>query len=573
MTTKSAAVSEFYHVGGSLPLNSPAYVYRQADDELYDGLKAGEFCYVLNSRQMGKSSLRVQTTQRLRSEGVACVAIDLTQIGSRSTTAGQWYAGIALNLTKGLYLTDKINLRNWLKERDHLSPVQRLSEFIEEILLKLTSQQIVVFIDEIDSVLSLEFSLDDFFALIRDCYNQRADKPDYRRITFALLGVSTPSELIQDKKRTPFNIGRAIELSGFNLFEAKPLATGLADKFEDPQAILKKVLSWTNGQPFLTQKICELIATSSSSSSIGVKLTGIDKLIGSQIIKNWEAQDNPEHLKTIQDRLLSNKEQIKGLLALYKKILDSGRKVMADNSFDQEELCLSGLVMKEKNCLVPQNRIYKKVFNQKWIEKELKNLSFHDRLQVDWFSSSPRDSSKLLAGKELNDAISKANDRVNVFSQDWEYLLACSQHELLRYQRDLNEQKNVSKKSEKHLSLSQISKEVAESALKEERQSLKTVLNDTTSHLSGVHFFTILLALLALLFSLQSLSKARVDAWELSVFAIVLFILLSVSSSPPTQVKELLDKYEKENPTDLEMRDNSGLIKQIVEMVDEELEK
>jgi DNA replication protein DnaC len=67
--------------------------------------------------------------------------------------------------------------------------VQRLSQLIEEILLK-QSQPIVVFIDEIDSVLSFRDSLDDFFVLIRACYNKRAQHPVYRRLTFALLGVA-----------------------------------------------------------------------------------------------------------------------------------------------------------------------------------------------------------------------------------------------------------------------------------------------------------------------------------------------------------------------------------------------
>jgi hypothetical protein len=67
----------YYQVGGSLTNNAPNYVKRQADDDFYNGLKAGEFCYVLNSRQMGKSSLQVRTIQRLRSDGIACAAIDI----------------------------------------------------------------------------------------------------------------------------------------------------------------------------------------------------------------------------------------------------------------------------------------------------------------------------------------------------------------------------------------------------------------------------------------------------------------------------------------------------------------
>ncbi len=65
---------------------------------------------------------------------------------------------------------------------------------------------------------------------LRFCYNQRAVNPAYNRLTFAIFGVATPPNLIKDKKRTPFNIGTAIELQGFKLEEICPLAQGLATK-------------------------------------------------------------------------------------------------------------------------------------------------------------------------------------------------------------------------------------------------------------------------------------------------------------------------------------------------------
>lgn len=362
-----------FQVGGSLVAGSRSYVVRQADREIYASIKAGEFCFVLNSRQMGKSSLRVHTMHRLQDEGVSCVSIDITSIGSKNLTAEQWYAGIARALVSGLDLGKEVNLRTWWRERDHMSPVQRLSELVEQEVLARVSTRIVVFIDEIDSVLSLDFCLDDFFAAIRAFYNRRADDPRLARLVFVLIGVARPSELIRDKRRTPFNIGRGIPLHGFRLTEARPLLRGLASKCADPEPVLKAILSWTGGHPFLTQKVCRLAVQASSKPQEGREEEWVRTLVRQRVIENWEAQDEPEHLKTVRSRLLNDPARAREHLELYRRIYQEG-SVPLDQSALQDELVLTGLVVREWDKLRINNSIYRDVFNLAWIDSMLDQL-------------------------------------------------------------------------------------------------------------------------------------------------------------------------------------------------------
>lgn len=355
--------SNFYVAGGTLSLNTPSYVHRQADEALYSGLMDGDFCYALTSRQMGKSSLMVRTAMRLRAEGIIVVVLDLTSIG-QNLTSEQWYDGLLNKIGQQLHLEDE--LEDFWMAHERLSALQRFMGAIREVVLPRSANHVVIFVDEIDTVRSLPFPTDEFFAGIREFYNARTQDAELSRLTFCLLGVATPSDLISDTRTTPFNIGRRVELEDFTEAEAVSLTVGLGRMPTQGAKLLKRILYWTGGHPYLTQRLCQAVAEDRSVR----RGANVDRLC-EELFFSSRARERDDNLLFVRERLLRGEADRGSLLDLYRRV--RSHQHVRDDDVNQllSLLRLSGITRAAKGYLYVRNRIYYRVFDREWVRANM----------------------------------------------------------------------------------------------------------------------------------------------------------------------------------------------------------
>lgn len=374
---------DIYSVSGTVQSANGLYISRNADRELLALTRAGEFAYILTTRQLGKSSLMIHTAQQLHREGVRNVIIDLGQIGV-GVSQEEWYLGLLAEIEHDLNLTTSSAI--WFREHSQLGMIQRMTTFFEEVLLKETTDRVVIFVDEIDTTLSLNFT-DDFFAAIRYFYNARAHVPEFKRLSFVLIGTAAPSDLIRDRLRTPFNIGQQVDLRDFTFEEALPLAAGFGLKEEHARQVLRTILNWTNGHPYLTQRICKELAEQQRENWSPAE---VDDFVRRTFLRPGTMPD--KNLVFVRDMLTKRTPNLTSVLTTYQKIR-AGRETIHDEvqSIPKNHLKLSGIVLPnklgEKTVLQLRNRIYNEVFNERWTS---------EHLPIDWLKRA-RQAGLLLA--------------------------------------------------------------------------------------------------------------------------------------------------------------------------------
>lgn len=393
MTLAALSAVPRFQSGGPIRAGGALYVERPADQQLLAQLEQGELCYILAPRQIGKTSLRVRTAHQLRARGLRCAAIDLSQIG-RSSGEDAWYSGLVHEISRELDLPEDLAERFWLSNRRH-SPVHRLGRFLREEVLEREQGSIVVFLDEIEQVRALPFSADDFFAALRAAHNKRADDPEFRRLTFCLLGVAAPGELIKNPLLTPFNIGQGLRLEDFTPAQARAFLPGLLGAEDDPQALLDLVLEWTDGHPYMTQRICKELIEQGDRSPPQER---VERAVLKTFIRSGRTQD--QNLQWAERYFASRPDTEKPmLLSLYQRLLAGESVPVEEADPTQIQLQLAGMIAARGGRLRVRNQIYANVFDERWVAERDHELRWIRPMER--WKENGRTSIYLLRGQDL----------------------------------------------------------------------------------------------------------------------------------------------------------------------------
>jgi len=400
--------NSFYQItGGGLRPDAPTYVEREADNLLWEFTQSERnncgVCYILAPRQTGKTSLINKTVDKLRSQTTICVTISLQELGHFDSETLLYLnillsifkqvsdIGIIKSRSKPVNLVKKLN-GLWSKDKS-VQPTVKFREFLIAEILKKINTNLVIFIDEVQSLIS--WGLNNEFIGFLKSLTENNNEPSLKQLAFVLLGVAKPSDLVTNYTYA-FNFGKHIEIS-YLTGDCEPLQVGLRTVTNNPQKVLNAILYWTGGQPFLTQILCNLVASNLQISEDTDIEDYIERIVDDKIISNWRRQDQQNHLNGIDKWFytISPDQKLTKLAALriYRSLLASGKGAIKFDEYNSLhwELLISGIVKKEDDYLEVANSIYEQIFNLNWVYERETFLQEDSMLQAPFSNIYNRD--------------------------------------------------------------------------------------------------------------------------------------------------------------------------------------
>lgn len=326
----------------------------------YTRLAEPASCVMFLRRMMGKSSLAARTAWKLKEEGSHTAIITLSGLDSR-TALEHLYLWLVKRLKAQLHFATDPTA--WWAQQTTPDFAERLKLLFKEVILAELDGPIVIFIDELNiRIKDLKF-VKDLLLVIESLYLERQIQPALNSLSFVLLGVMMLDAFPEKIKQFIVTNGQSITVETFSRSAAQKLEAQLRAIYPNKGAALfDRVYYWTNGHPYLTQRLCQAIT---DVGDVHWDDERVDNTIQALFLSS-ASQINEPNIQAAK-QIISGSSQQRSLLKLYQQVLANQNILEDNNSRLQNRLKISGVVTSENGTLQVRNKIYEAVFNQTWL--------------------------------------------------------------------------------------------------------------------------------------------------------------------------------------------------------------
>ncbi|MBK8259627.1 MAG: AAA-like domain-containing protein [Polyangiaceae bacterium] len=410
--------SRAFQAGGPVRANG-YYLRRAADDDLPNLLESGELCIVLGPRQLGKTSLRKSAVATLRQRGICCAELSVETIG-RSTREPDWYYTLASQLVRAT--KSQLDLPEFWTSR-----AESDADRWYQVGLHVAREKgpCVVFLDEIDQTVDLEFR-SDLFTSFRRLHEELGTSANRRALTFCLLGTATPGYLFTGAAQTFLNTAKRIPLLDFTMDEAAPLKEGL-DESSDRDLTLRAVMEWTSGHPYMTQKVCATLMVEPRGDRTVQQR--VDDAVRTSLLNPGIDDDN---LGAAAAYLTESPQSLRwAMLQLFERVLSAPNTPTVSGDEAEQRLRIAGFLSLDGGrggILRPRNRVFSTVFDATWVRRKEEEWGLNDIVRGWREAPANQKGDFALKGKALAKRVERSRTQLTppqeleflVFSQELE---------------------------------------------------------------------------------------------------------------------------------------------------------
>lgn len=336
---------------GKVPLDSPFYIERPPiESDCYEAIiNPGALIRVKAPRQMGKTSLMSRILCHAAQPLYGCnpVFLSLQEAdGSTLTDLDQLLYWFCSRIADELKLPDQL-ADFWKGAR---ASKDRCSNYFRKYLLTKIEAPLVLGLDEVDQIFEHPEVAKEFFGLLRAWHERGKDEAIWQKLRLVLVHskeVYIPLNINQ----SPFNVGLAVELLEFSLFQVQRLIQLHGLVFSTTE--IEQLMAMVGGHPYLVRVALYQLARRRMTLPQLLKVAPTEEGLYS------------DHLR----RHLLNLEENQDLLSAIKAIVlaDKPMQIIKIGSTQTFKLRSMGLVKLQENTVMPFCDLYRLYFGDRLI--------------------------------------------------------------------------------------------------------------------------------------------------------------------------------------------------------------